>query len=71
MIGTEEESAKKNQHVVNFQITEPKQLPFILHRVKTHNEFPFIHQRVKTHNESPFLHRRVKIRNLKETQIPK
>ena len=54
MIGTEEETPK-SQHLVNFQTTETKQLPFIRRRVKTHNELPFIRRKMDTHNQLLFV----------------
>ena len=71
--GTEEETAKKNQHVVIFQTMEISLLPFIHHRVRTHNVFPFIPQRMKRHKELLFVRWKTKniIWDMKETQIPK
>ena len=60
MIDTEEETAKKSQHAVNFQTMETSELPFIHHRVKTHNELPFF--------VGEWRH---VIWNMKETQAPK
>ena len=58
MIGTEKETAKKGQHVVDFQTTEIGYLPFIHHRGKTHKELLFSRQQVRTHNVFPFIPQR-------------
>ena len=40
----------KIQHMVIFQTTETRQLPFIRRRWKTHKQLPFFCRRMKSHN---------------------